>query len=61
MANKIHNAGMTFEEIFSEEEPAEVTTLYGGDPTVEEYEQAVDELFKESHQAFNNFMNIRTQ
>lgn len=59
MANKIHNAGMTLEEIFSEEEPAEVTTLYGGDPTVEEAEKAFDDLFKESQQAFNNFMNIR--
>lgn len=59
MANKIHNAGMTFDEILNEEEPAEVTTLYCGDPTVEEAEQAFDELFKESHQAFNNFMNIR--
>lgn len=59
MANKIHNAGMTFDEILNEEEPAEVTTLYCGDPTVEEYEQAFDELFKESQQAFNDFMNIR--
>jgi hypothetical protein len=59
MANKIHNAGMTLEEILSEEEPAEVTTLYGGDPTVEEAEKAFDELFKESQQAFDKFMNIR--
>ena len=59
MANKIRNAGMTFNEILNEEEPAEVTTLYGGDPTVEEAEKAFDDLFKESQQAFNKFMNIR--
>jgi threonine aldolase len=59
MANTKHNCNMSLDEILNEEEPAEVTTLYGGDPTVEEAEQAFDELFKESHQAFNNFMNIR--
>lgn len=59
MANKIHNAGMTLEEIMSEEEPAEVITLYGGDPTHEEAEKAFDEVFKESEYYFNKIMNGR--
>lgn len=58
MANKIHNCNMSLEEVLAEEELV-VTPLYGGNPTQEEAEQAFDELFKESHQAFNNLMNIR--
>lgn len=57
MANTIHNCNMSLDEILNEDEPAEVTTLYGGDPTVEEAEQAFDEMFKESNKAFNEFMN----
>lgn len=59
MANTKHNCNMSLDEILNEDEPAEVTNLYGGDPTVEEAEQAFNELFKESNKAFNDFMNIR--
>ena len=59
MSNKIHNCSMSLDEILNEDEPAEVTTLYGGDPTHEEEEKAFDALFKESQNAFNKFINIR--
>jgi hypothetical protein len=59
MANKIHNCNMSLDEILSEEEPAEITTLHGGDPTHEEAEKAFDEVFKESEYYFNKIMNGR--
>lgn len=59
MANKIHNCNMSFDEILNEDEPAEVTTLYGGDPTHEEAEKAFDDMFKESEYYFNKIMNRR--
>ena len=59
MANTKHNCNMSLDEILNEDEPAEVTTLYGGDHTHEEAKKAFDDMFKESQQAFNNFMNIR--
>lgn len=57
MANQIHNAGMTFDEILSEEKEAEVTTLYGGDPTIEEAQEAFDKMFEESAEAFDNLFS----
>ena len=30
MSNKIHNCSMSIDEILNEDEPVEVTTLYGG-------------------------------
>lgn len=59
MSNKIHNCRMSLDEILNEEESVEVTTLYGGDPTHEEAEKAFDDMFKESQNAFNKFINIR--
>ena len=59
MANTIHNCNMSLDEILNEDEPAEVTTLYGGDPTHEEAEKAFDEVFKESEYYFNKIMNGR--
>lgn len=59
MANKIHNCNMSLDEILNEDEPAEVTTLYGGDPTHEEAEKAFDDMFKESEYYFNKIMNGR--
>lgn len=59
MANTKHNCNMSLEEILNEDEPAEVTTLYGGDPTHEEAEKAFDEVFKESEYYFNKIMNGR--
>ena len=46
MANRIHNLGMTLDEIL-DETPAKVTTLNGGVVTPEEEEQAFEELFEE--------------
>ena len=57
MANQIHNVGMTFDEILSEEKEAEVTTLYGGDPTIEEAQEAFDKMFEESAEAFDNLFS----
>lgn len=46
MANRIHNANMTLDEILKEEEePAKVTPLKGGEPTEAEAEAAFEELF----------------
>ena len=59
MANKIRNAGMTFDEILRDEEPEEATTVYGGEPTVEEAAEAFEQLFEESQQALDEFMNFR--
>ena len=59
MANKIRNAGMTFDEILREEEPEEAITVYGGEPNNEEAAEAFEQLFKESQQALNKFMNFR--
>ena len=57
MANCIHNAGMTFEEIFDENEPQGGYTP----PEVsrEEAEQAFDELFAETKAALNRMMEVR--
>ena len=46
MANTKHNCNMSLDEILNEDEPAEVTTLYGGKATQEELEAAFDEIFK---------------
>lgn len=59
MANTKHNCNMSLDEILNEDEPAEVTTLYGGDPTHEEAEKAFDDMFKESEYYFNKIMNGR--
>lgn len=59
MANTIHNCNMSLDEILNEDEPTEVTTLYGGNPTHEEAEKAFDEVFKESEYYFNKIMNGR--
>lgn len=57
MANKIHNCNMSLDEILAEEEPANITPLYGGDPTVEEAEKAFDDVFKDSEYYFNKIMS----
>lgn len=57
MANKIHNCDMSLDEILAEEEPAKVTTLHCGDPTIEEAEQAFNEVFRESEYYFNKIMS----
>jgi threonine aldolase len=41
------------EEAEAAEKAAEVTTLYGGDPTVEEAQEAFDQMFEESEAAFD--------
>lgn len=52
MANRIHNAGMTFDEILAEE-PAEVTPIKCGTVSQAEAKQAFDDMFKESEYYFN--------
>lgn len=57
MANCIHNAGMTFDEIFAEDEaqggytPPEVSRA--------EAEQAFDSMFAETTVALNTLMEVR--
>lgn len=41
----------------AEEKEAEVTTLYGGDPTIEEAQEAFDKMFEESEEAFERLFN----
>jgi hypothetical protein len=41
----------------AEAKEAEVTTLYGGDPTIEEAQEAFDSMFRESEEAFERLFN----
>lgn len=47
MANQIHNANMTFGEIFEEAKPAKVTPIHCGRPTPEEEAQAFEEVLRD--------------
>lgn len=57
MANCIHNAGMTFEEMAAEDELREGYTP----PEVsrEEAKEAFEQLFAETTVALNKFMEVR--
>ena len=57
MANCIHNAGMTFDEIFAEDEAQGGYTA--PEVSKEEAEQAFDELFAETRAALNKMMEVR--